>query len=160
VEQYQRNTNEVHNWMDNSDAALDKATQTMQKLRELAVQASNDTYDEEERKNIMEEAEQLKQHLIDIANTNVTGKYIFNGMDTDTAPISVDENGDITKIEISSKPVKLEVSDGTKLKANVDAGGVFAGDSSNDDGEVTNLFDEIDSFIAALEDNNREKIDD
>ncbi|WP_164668082.1 flagellar hook-associated protein FlgL [Virgibacillus doumboii] len=160
VQQYQRNTNEMHNWMDNSDAALDKATQALQKLRELAVQASNDTYDEEQRESIMEEAEQLKQHLIDIANTNVNGKYIFNGTDTDAAPISVDENGDITKIGINSNPVMIEVSNGTKLKANVDAGEVFAGDSSNDSAnDVSNMFDEIDDFIAALGSDKREEIE-
>src|SRR5699024_11777761 len=48
-----------------------KATQALQKLRELAVQASNDTYDDDERKNIKKEAQQLKDHLIDIANTKV-----------------------------------------------------------------------------------------
>src|SRR5699024_10286194 len=74
VEQFQRNMNEVHNWMDNTDAALDKATQALQKLRELAVQASNDTYDDDERKNIKKEAQQLKDHLIDIANTKVNDR--------------------------------------------------------------------------------------
>src|SRR5690625_5197385 len=65
VEQFKRNTNEVHNWMDSSDASLDKATQALQKLRELAIQASNGTYASEERNNMMEEAKQLKEHLID-----------------------------------------------------------------------------------------------
>ncbi|MGP4105577.1 flagellar hook-associated protein FlgL [Virgibacillus sp. L01] len=154
VEQYQRNTNEVHNWMDNSDAALDKTTQALQKLRELAVQASNDTYDDGQRENIMEEAEQLKEHLIDIANTNVNGKYIFNGTSTDTKPVSTNENGDITKIAINSDPVMIEVANGTKLQANVDAGSVFAGDpnTNNAAGDPNDLFGEIDSFIKALAD--------
>lgn len=41
VEQFQRNTGEVNTWMDNSDAALDKATSALQRMNELAVQASN-----------------------------------------------------------------------------------------------------------------------
>ncbi|MFB4167830.1 flagellar hook-associated protein FlgL [Virgibacillus sp. JSM 102003] len=156
VEQYQRNTNEVHNWMDNSDAALDKATQALQKLRELAVQASNDTYDDGQREDIMEEAEQLKEHLADIANTQVNGKYIFNGTNTDTKPVTINENGDITKIAINSDPVMIEVANGTKLQANVDAGSVFAGDPNS----TGDLFGEIDSFINALDNNNRAAIED
>ncbi|MFC3015608.1 flagellar hook-associated protein FlgL [Virgibacillus litoralis] len=148
VEQFKRNTNEVHNWMDNSDAALDKTTQALQKLRELAVQASNDTYDDGQRENIMEEAEQLKEHLADIANTQVNGKYIFNGTSTDTKPVTINENGDITKIAINSDPVMIEVANGTKLQANVDAGSVFAGDPDS----TGDLFGEIDTFINALAD--------
>lgn len=161
VEQYQRNTNEVHNWMDNSDAALDKTTQALQKLRELAVQASNDTYDDGQRENIMEEAEQLKEHLIDIANTNVNGKYIFNGTDTDTKPITVNADGEVENIS-STEPVMIEVADGTKLQANVDPLSVFAGDPNTDDsnGNPTNLFGEIDSFINALDSNDRVAIED
>src|SRR5699024_6029885 len=106
VEQYKRNVGEVHNWMDNSDAALDKATQAMHRISELAVQASNDTYDTEERQSILEEVEQLKQHLIDIANTNVNGKYIFNGTNTGEKPVEINtEDGNETiEVNMSKEP--------------------------------------------------------
>src|SRR5690625_1026864 len=58
IKQYKRNTGEIHNWMDNSDAALDKATQAMQRIRELAIRASNDHYDDEERESIRQEVDQ------------------------------------------------------------------------------------------------------
>lgn len=41
VEQFERNIGEVHNWMDNSDAALDKVQKVLTRLRELAVQGAN-----------------------------------------------------------------------------------------------------------------------
>ncbi|MFD2044991.1 flagellar hook-associated protein FlgL [Ornithinibacillus salinisoli] len=148
VEQFLRNTNEVHNWMDNSDAALDKATQAVQKLRELAVQASSDTYGPEERKNIMEEAEQLKEHLIEIANTKVNGKYIFNGSATNQAPI----NGDANDVEFNTEIVNIEVANGTKLQANINPEKVFG---NTDD----NIFQDIDGFINALENNDQEAIE-
>jgi flagellar hook-associated protein 3 FlgL len=134
VEQYQRNTNEVHNWMDNSDDALDQATKALQRLRELAVQASNDTYDIGERHNIMEEVEQLKTHLIDIGNTKVNGKYIFNGTKTDVKPIDGDYPTDTSDVHI-------EVSNGIKIKVNVNADEVFGAEA----------FANVESFITALE---------
>lgn len=150
VEQHKRNTSEVHNWMDNTDAALDKATQALQKLRELAVQASSDTYGEDERENIKQEVEQLKEHLISIANTNVNDKYIFNGTSTDEAAISVAENGDLSfNYSDVHEPVLIEVASGTKLQANVDASGIFGED----------LFDKIDKFSTALSDNDQDGID-
>ncbi|MFC4557525.1 flagellar hook-associated protein FlgL [Virgibacillus kekensis] len=148
VEQFKRNIGEVHNWMDNSDAALDKATQALQKFRELAVQASNDTYGEEERDNIKEEVEQLKEHLIDIANTNVNGKYIFNGTGTDTKPVTVDGTGQIT-VSTNNDRVMIEVANGTKLQANVESSSVFTDD----------LFQNIDDFVTALDNSNQGDIE-
>ncbi|RKQ35577.1 flagellar hook-associated protein FlgL [Oceanobacillus halophilus] len=135
VEQYQRNVNEVHNWYDNSDAALDKATQTLQRIRELAIQANNGTYDNNERVSISQEVEQLKEHLIDIANTKVNDKYIFNG--TDTKNKLVDENENISDTPYQS--VQMEVAKGTNIKASVDGSKVFDG-----------LFSNIDSLIGRL----------
>ncbi|RYG74391.1 flagellar hook-associated protein FlgL [Lentibacillus lipolyticus] len=152
VEQFKRNTNEVHNWMDNSDAALDKATKALQKMRELAVQASNDTYDEEERKNIKEEAEQLKEHLIDIANTNVNGKYIFNGTATDTQAVKLDGSEGPKFPEDSS--VEMEVAKGTMLQANVNASELFGEKLFGDDNG------NIQSFLTALDTNDQEGIED
>ncbi|WP_249871318.1 flagellar hook-associated protein FlgL [Oceanobacillus saliphilus] len=142
VEQFQRNTNEVHNWMDNSDAALDKATSTMQRIRELAVQASNGTYGSEELANIGEEVKQLKEHLIDLANTNVNDKFIFNGTKTDTPPIIRNEEGTDWEYDFNDSEVRIEVSSGTTLKANVNGATVFGGQPG--------MFDAIDNFIDRL----------
>lgn len=148
VKQFKRNTNEVHNWMDSSDAALDKATEALQKMRELAIQASNDTYGDEERENIMEEVGQLKKHLIDIANTNVNDKYIFNGTKTADKPITVENDGSLT-IDQSGDPVLIEVSSNTKLQANVEGSEVFN----------EGLFTDIDNFIKTLNNNDQEGIE-
>ena len=141
VEQFKRNTGEVHNWMDNSDASLDKATKALQRMSELAVQASNTgTQSAEERRSIREEVAQLKEHLIDIANTNVNGKYIFNGTKTDEKPVTLGEDGFLA-FTTDTKPVLVEVSKGTKLQANVNPEELFS----------ENLFTDIDSFISKLD---------
>mgnify|MGYP001373180053 FL=1 len=45
-EQFERNTSEVHNWFDNTDSALEQINSGLQRIRYLAVQASNGTYGE------------------------------------------------------------------------------------------------------------------
>lgn len=142
VEQFKRNTGEVNNWMDNSDAALDNATKAMHRLRDLAVKAGNAAYGDEELQSIKAEAEQIKLDLIDIANTRVNDKYIFNGTDTDTKPVIANAAGDITTpINQNDTPVMIEVSSGTKLQANVDGKAIF-----NDE-----FFAAIDNFINSLD---------
>lgn len=140
IEQFQRNIGEVHNWMDNSDAALDKTTKALQRLRELAVQASNGTYEKGQRENIAEEVKQLKDHIKDLANTKVNNKYIFNGKNTTEAPVSVNEtDGSLVK-NFNSESVNIEVSKATKLNVNVDGNEVFGKD----------LFSDIDQFVSNL----------
>ncbi|MGR9048798.1 flagellar hook-associated protein FlgL [Halobacillus faecis] len=139
VEQFQRNIGEVHNWMDNSDAALDKATQAMQRVRELTVQASNDTYDEGQRENIAKEIRQLKEHIGSIANTKVNDKYIFNGSNTTEAPFDMDDlEGSVPPW---NDPVNIEVSSGVKIQTNVTPGNVFN----------QQLFEDLENFASALE---------
>ncbi|NBJ69598.1 MULTISPECIES: flagellar hook-associated protein FlgL [Clostridia] len=144
AEQYLRNTGEAHNWMDNSDAALDKATKAMQKLRELAVKASNGTNDKEEYASMKEEAKQLKEHLISLADTQVNGKYIFNGTDTTNSPF--DENGVFSP---NTDPVNIPISAGAELQVNMDGEAVFG----------NGLFDKVDSFIQKLENSDMENIE-
>lgn len=143
VEQFQRNTGEVNNWMDNSDAALDNATKAMHRLRDLAVKAGNAAYGDEELKSIKAEANQIKLDLIDIANTRVNDKYIFNGTDTDSKPIEVtgDDGNEVLNINHNDTSVMIEVSSGVKLQANVDASSVFDED----------FFATIDHFINSLD---------
>ncbi|OLS39022.1 flagellar hook protein [Alkalihalophilus pseudofirmus] len=87
VGQFQRNLREVYNWVDSADSALDEATQTVQRIRELATQASNDTYEATQRANVAKEIKQLREHLQSLANTKVSNKYIFNGTNTTQPPI-------------------------------------------------------------------------
>ncbi|MFZ0370833.1 MAG: flagellar hook-associated protein FlgL [Halobacillus sp.] len=137
VQQYKRNIGEVHNWMDSSDSSLDKATQAMQRVRELTVQASNGTYDTEQKANIAKEVRQLKEHMADIANTKVNDKYIFNGANTTEEPVDAESftiNSSMSKVEIG-------VSEGVRIQANVNPQPVF------DQG----LFNDLEAFAADLE---------
>lgn len=136
VEQYKRNTGEIHNWMDNSDAALDKATQAMQRIRELAIKASNDHNDREERESIRQEVSQLRDHLSEIANTNVNGKYIFNGTNTEEAPVDIEAGKYQSEV---LEAVEISVSGQAQLQANVTSN-IFTKD----------LFDDIDKFMNRL----------
>ncbi|MBU9711764.1 flagellar hook-associated protein FlgL [Evansella tamaricis] len=87
VGQFNRNLSEVYNWMDNADATLNEVTHALQRVRELTVQASNDTYEDTQRANIAKEVKQLREHLMGLANTKTNNKYIFNGTNTTNPPL-------------------------------------------------------------------------
>lgn len=157
IEQYQRNTDDLRNWYSHSDSALEQVTSGLQRVRELAVQVSNDTYNDSQRQNIIEEVKQVKQDLISVANMKVNDKYIFNGTNSNTPPI-VAENGviDYASSVFSNGQVNIEISGNSFLPANVKGSQVFgvmpeaASDPSNPSDD---LFSVIDRFIASVENN-------
>lgn len=141
IEQYERNISEVHNWMDSSDAALNESTQALQRLRELAVQGANGTYEQGQRENLSKEVDQLKSHLVEIANTQVNNKYVFNGTKTTgDKPVIVGEDGIVTDVSDGFSAVMIEVTNGTKVQANTNAENVFGAE----------LFADLEAFSAAL----------
>ncbi|GAA5415667.1 flagellar filament 41 kDa core protein [Paraliobacillus ryukyuensis] len=153
IEQFERNMSEVNNWTDNTDAALSEANKVLQRMRELAVQASNGTYEEGQRTNIAEEIDQLKAQLVEVANTQVNNKYLFNGTKTTgteragemTPPVIVDGAGNVDLAEVTNNladmnDVYIEVSKGTKIQVNSNPNDVF----------TRELFEDIESFSNAL----------
>ncbi|MFB5282821.1 flagellar hook-associated protein FlgL [Peribacillus sp. Hz7] len=129
VEQYSRNISEATSWVETTDSALGEAISVLQRMRELTVQASNGTYESNQRGSINEEIEQLKQHLIDIGDTQLGGKYIFNGYDTNKRPsdtLKVDADGNvISELKYESQEIQIEVFDGIKIPINTSGQDTF-----------------------------------
>jgi flagellar hook-associated protein 3 FlgL len=155
VEQYKRNLSEAYNWMENSDAALDKATSVMQRIRELTVQASNGTYEESQKGMIGKEIEQLKEHLVSIANTQVAGKYIFNGNDTTNKPVDFSRTNGNPLVSANSNPVNLELSQGIEIAVNINPENVFTYQAGPPE---RGLFGDINELMSALEGTSGEEI--
>lgn len=84
--QYIKNISRTTEWLDNTDSALTQLETALQRARELAVQGANDTLTQVDRDAIAKEIEQLIDHILNIANTNVAGEFIFAGTNTKTKP--------------------------------------------------------------------------
>lgn len=84
--QYNKNQNDGMSFMSVSDTAMQSMNTLMQRVRELAVQASNDTLSADERAFIQKEVEQLTRQVLGLANTNYKGDFVFAGTQTKIAP--------------------------------------------------------------------------
>ena len=143
VEQFQRNFSEAYNWVENTDSALDKAKLAMDRIRELVVQTSNDTYDAEQRESTKAEVVQLKEHLLEIANTKFGEKYLFNGTATTTKPVEGTETG--AAVSTNAGKVELELSKGVHIQVNITAQEAFP----------AGLFEDVQKIINTLEDDTK-----
>jgi flagellar hook-associated protein 3 FlgL len=134
IEQFQRNIGEAKNWIDSTDDALDKGVMALQRIRELTVQASNGTLEGDQKKIVMEEIKELKEHLNNIGETQVGGKYIFNGTQTNVKP-----TGDGT---FSDGAINLEVFSNIKIQVNMSGNEIF-GDMLKDSGDIQGLINAL-----------------
>ncbi|MBO0997842.1 flagellar hook-associated protein FlgL [Bacillus sp. SD075] len=142
IGQYRSNISEATNWIDSTDDAISEAVSAMQRIRELTVQGSNGTYEGEQLKNISEEIKQLKEHLVNLGDTQIGGKYIFNGQDTNVRPSSVkDADGNTV---YGTGNINLEVFSGISLKINTDGSKIF-GDALAAGGSIDQTIDALEN---------------
>ncbi|WP_338788287.1 flagellar hook-associated protein FlgL [Metabacillus sp. FJAT-53654] len=129
VEQYKRNLSEAYQWMESSESGIEHATQVIQRVRELVVKGNTGTNSPEDLKAIGVEIGQLKEDLANVANTQVAGRYIFNGTKTDSAPVTIDDSG--ISVDMNTAAFNVEVSNGVKLKVNINPTNVFGSELFN-----------------------------
>ena len=87
--QFTKNIARTTEWLDNTDSALTDTESTLQRVRELAVQGANDTLVQIDRDAIAKEIDQLMQHMVDIANTDIGGEFLFAGDDVKSKPFKI-----------------------------------------------------------------------
>jgi len=104
------------NYVQVADGALQEVQNIFLRIRELSVQASNDTYQDEDRQAIEEEIKQLKQEVSEIFN-----KTEFNNIKIwvqDTNVVVGHEKIDAIRVNVSSPNCTLDESNKASIPAN------------------------------------------
>ncbi|WP_405154143.1 flagellar hook-associated protein FlgL [Paenibacillus sp. FSL K6-0108] len=155
-EQYQKNVDSTISWLEFNDTVMDQTGSVIGRLRELTVQAATGTNPQEALDSINEEVKQLKAQLVDISNSKLNGKYIFNGETYDQKPYdfpaSADGSFDTTNAAaVITDPGKINfiVGESIQMPINV-TGNEFFGNST----ETDNLFVIFNTISQALTDGN------
>lgn len=124
--QFSENANSASNWLNNTDAELQELIEALKKARDdYAIAGASDSYDEESRKALAQDVLSLYNQIMDIANANYNGRYIFGGYQTGKPPFAGGTNGVtnvITKNQngenVSGDAIPKDVfSDMTELKS-------------------------------------------
>lgn len=141
--QMRRNIDSASGILNVTDVALDSATTAVQRIRELAVQATTGTLGADERNAIASEVDQLMSQLVQVGNTNYGGQYIFAGFQTRTPPYSVTGTPPTAVAYLGDTGVRsAQVSTTDSVKVNVPGSEVFGG-----------IFADLINFRQALETN-------
>ncbi len=93
-ENYVSTINQIKDKMSQQETTVDNASTILVRLKELTVQAANDSYGATDRKSIAIEVGQLRDQLLSLANTqDIDGNYIFSGTRVGKPAFDTDENG-------------------------------------------------------------------
>ena len=98
-----RNTTDGMSLLQTAEGALSEATNILQRMRELSVQASNDTYNSQDLQAMQAEVSQLLNEMTRIANTTTfNGLHIFQQMRTKFKIQAGDRVGQTIDLNLSS----------------------------------------------------------
>ncbi len=91
-EQFERNSVTLENNLRREESVLSSITDAVQKVRTLAVQANNGSYDQTNRKAIASELRNIETSIFDLTNAqDESGEYIFAGYQNRTKPMEFDD---------------------------------------------------------------------
>jgi len=157
-----RNANDGISMAQTAEGAIQESTNLLQRMRELAVQAANGTYGDEERASLNDEFNQLQQEISRIATkTEFNGKQVLMGS-IDGTTLQVGANaGDTITISLGTSAMtasglgvtlgSVNYSGTTPLTASASGVGIWtASAATNALGLIDTALNTIDTFRGKL----------
>ena len=126
IESYDKSMNFLTDRFQLEESVLGSASDILIRVKELAIQAANDSFSSSDRDIIAIEVESLRDELLAIANTrDVEGNFIFSGSKSDTKPFLMDESTGVVQYAGDNRRLFTAVSDSRVLESNTDGTQVF-----------------------------------
>ena len=153
-ETYESTLNSVEDRLSAEESSLMATDNILQRVRELAVQASSDTTSADDRAIISTEINALKDSLLALANTrDVNGNYVFSGSAVRTVPFAADAEGNM-RYQGDNSYVAVDVSEQRRLIMNRPGNEVFDGvvrlETDGTGPRQVSFFNVIEDFSNAL----------
>ena len=95
TEQYQNNIENAKTWLSDTETSLSEMNEVLKDAYEKSIEASNDYMTDTDRQSIAQYIGQLRDQALAIGNSRSGDKYIFGGYNTNQAPFTVDNAGNI-----------------------------------------------------------------
>ncbi|MCR4422102.1 MAG: flagellar hook-associated protein FlgL [Exilispira sp.] len=125
---YKDNANFAKENLDFIDSNIQHMTNTLQRLRELIIQAANGTLEEKDRENVRREVLQLTSQIAATANEQYNGRYLFSGFETLRPPFVITEiEGEIQAINYvgDSGEMTADIGNSNKVAFSLPASKLF-----------------------------------
>ena len=126
IESYDKSMNYLTDRFQLEESVMGSASDILIRLKDLAIQASNDSLGTSDRDIIATEVESLRDELLAIANTrDVEGNFVFSGSKSNTQPFVMDGSTGLVQYAGDNRRLFTAVSDSRVLESNTDGTQVF-----------------------------------
>lgn len=128
LRRFDTNIDRSRPFVQGSEAALGSLTESFTQLRELTVTGADETIDAQGRIAIARQVDSLLEEVINTANSDFAGRFLFGGTETRREPFANAAN--FVRFEGNLDPIFEEIIDGNVVQINTVGGRVFAGAGS------------------------------
>jgi len=146
IEQMGRNITLGKSWLAASESAMSQVQDVISEAKTLSVQMANSSIDDSERLSAAETVQNLLEELVSLANTEVNGRYIFAGSETDTTPFNLESDNTVT-YNGDNYAFTVKIGKDATVEVGSDGEAVFRL------GQPDDVFRAFDELKTALEDN-------
>ena len=126
--QFMANVRDATTFSRESETVLRTVIDNLHRVRELTVRGATGTLNQQQRDNIALEINEILEAIVDLANTESNGRYLFSGTRTRIAPFATTVVGDeITTVSYAgnSEYFGALVSPGVTVEVNVPGDKIF-----------------------------------
>ncbi|WP_320040932.1 flagellar hook-associated protein FlgL [uncultured Desulfobacter sp.] len=117
LDQYQVNVDQAQNVLTTAETSLDAMADQLAEMKLLCSSLANASASFQERSDAAESMLVSLDSLLDLANTNAYGGYVFGGDDNQTTPFTYDDDDNPTSVIYngSSDSVNISISENTTI---------------------------------------------
>lgn len=135
-QRFQENMGMAHNKLQAQDTHLDHAENTLTKAKQHTIQAISGAINENDKEILADQVGQMKNELLDTANTQVNERFMFSGYEEETQPFQKDADGTV-RYHGDDNAKKAEIAPGEKLEVSIPGRELFMGEKdTNGDGNA------------------------
>ena len=163
ISQLERNINTGRSWLNMAEASLSQVEDLVSQTKALCVDMASATRGAVERENASTLVEGYLQQIVSLANTQISGRYIFSGTCTDTAPFVYEETAIPPNVTYQGNDSPFSVKIGKNLNVAVGQNGeAIFGDifdtfldlktalQANDISSIQGAMDKLDTHLDTL----------
>jgi flagellar hook-associated protein 3 FlgL len=158
---YQETLKSVNVRLTAEETALKNTSEVMYRIKELAVQAANDTVGAQDRQSIALEMSNLREQILSLANSqDSNGNYLFSGSKAGTPAFSKDAKGHV-RYDGDQARMQVNVGDNRRMNLNMPGSDAFTR-VVRDDGKGNktgvDFFQSLDDLVNAVKSSDRTAI--
>ena len=150
---YQDTLKSVNVRLTAEETALKNTSDVMARIKELAVQAANDTLGPQDRQSVALELSTLRDQVLSLANSqDSNGNYLFSGSKASQPAFSQDAKGHVS-YQGDQARMKVNVGDNRRLNLNMPGSDAFVRvvrDDGKGNKSAVDFFQSLDDLVAAV----------